>query len=244
VSRNKNRIYEFLITSEGHIITHTILTVDEGSKRAIIKLNPEGKIIATIAEFTDVEAVRSNTEKGSTLTFKAYHQYNYWPYLYLSGTDGFVYAYPFEYKIFHVNSNGEFSQIIQREIAPNLISREEKNFIIDGIKKQTKRRGIKITDDVLETACQFPSHRPFFNRILLDDVGRIYVRNARSVIDRNVAVQLDIFSKEGIYLYRTSLPFTPDMIHKGQMYDVFTSQETGEAEVKRYKIKNWGQLEE
>ena len=103
--------------------------------------------------------------------------------------------------------------------------------------------GMQLTDDILEAACQFPPHRPFFNRILLDDAGRIYVRKAGSVLDRNVEVQLDIFNKDGLYLYRTSLPFTPDLIFRGYMYDVFTSQETGEVEVKRYTIKNWDQLE-
>jgi hypothetical protein len=240
----ENRIYEFLITPEGYIITHTILSEGEGSKKVVVKLNLEGKIIATLAEFTDVESVRSNTEEGSTMTIKAYHQYNYWPYLYPSGADEFVYAYPAEYKIFHMNSNGEQSLIIQREIAENLISREEKNFIMNGIREQIERRGIQITDDVLETACQFPPHRPYFNRILLDDAGRIYVRNAGSVLDQNVPVQLDIFSKDGFYLYKTSFPFTPDVIRKGRMYDVFTSQETGKVEIKRYRIKNWSQLEE
>ena len=239
----ENRIYEFLITPDGQIITHTILSADEGNKKAIVNINLEGKINTTMAEFTDVEAVRSNTQEGSTMTFKAYHQYNYWPYLYPAGIDGFVYAYPSEYKIFHMNSKGELSLVIERDVAPSLISREEKDFIINGIKKQTERRGIQITDDVLEAACQFPSHRPFFTRILLDDAGRIYVRRAGSVLDRNVETQLDIFSKNGLYLYRTSLPFAPNLIHNGNIYDVFTSQETGEVEIKRYQLKNWDQLE-
>ncbi len=239
----ENRIYEFMITPDGQIITHTILRVDEGNKKAIIKLDLEGKIIATMAEFSDVKAVQSKTEEGNTVTFKAYHQYNYWPYLYPAGWEGFVYAYPSKYKIFNMNTKGELRLIIQRNIAPNLISREEKNFIMSGIKRQAERRGIQLTNDVLETACQFPPHRPFFNRILLDNAGRIYVRKAGSVLDGNIEVQLDIFSKDGFYFYRASVPFTPDFIFRGYMYDVFTSQETGEIEVKRYTIKNWDQLE-
>ena len=124
--------------------------------------------------------------------------------------------------------NGDLRLIIKREIAPNVISRKEKDFIIGGIKRQAERRGVQLTDDVLEASCQFPPHRPFFNRILLDDAGRIYVRNARSVLDSNTAVQFDIFSKDGYYLYRVSLPFAPDLVYRGKMYDVYTSQETGQ----------------
>jgi len=239
----ENRIYEFIVTPEEHIITHSILRVDEGNKKALIKLDLEGKILEIMDEFTDVKAVQSKTDEGSTMTFKAYHQYNYWPYLYPDGEHGFVYAYPSDYKIFHMNTKGELRRIIQIEVAPSLISREEKNFIINGIRKQTERRGIQLTNDALEAACQFPPHRPFFNRILLDDSGRIYVRKAGSVLDRKVEAQLDIFNKDGFYLYRTSLPFTPDLIYRGHIYDVFTSQETGEVELKRYQIKNWDQLE-
>ena len=109
---------------------------------------------------------------------------------------------------------------------------------------QAERRGIQLTDDVLEAACQFPPHRPFFNRILLDDAGRIYIRNARSVLDQNGAVHLDIFNKDGLYFYTTSLAFAPDLIYKGQMYDIYTSQETGKVEIKRYRIRNWNQMED
>jgi len=239
----ETRIYEFIVTPEGQIITHTILSTDGENKKAIIKLDPEGKIVATMVEFTDVRTVQSDTKEGGAIAFKAYHQYNYWPYLYPSGKDGFVYAYPSEYKIFHTNSDGGLSLVIEKDIAPYLISGEEKNFIKNNIRELTEKRGIQITDDVLEAACQFPPHRPFFNRILLDDVGRTYVRNAGSVLDRIVEIQMDIFSRKGFYLYRTSFPFAPDLIHRGFVYDVFTSDETGAVEIKRYRVKNWDQLE-
>jgi hypothetical protein len=240
----ETRIYEFIVTPEGHIITHTILSADEGNKKAIIKLDEEGNVIATMAEFADVRAVQSNTDGGSTMTFKAYHQYNYWPYLYQDPTNqnNFVYAYPSEYKVFCTNAIGELSLVIERDIAPRLISKEEKTAIKENIRGLTEKRGIQISDDVLEAACQFPPHRPFFNRIIMDEAGRIYVRQARSVLDPESEIQLDIFSKNGLYLYRASLPFAPDLIHRGLLYDVFTSQETGEVEIKRYRITNWNEL--
>jgi hypothetical protein len=239
----ETRINEFIVTSEGQIITYTILDAEEGNKKAIVKLNLEGKIIENMAEFTDVRALQSKTDTGRTMTFKAYHQYNYWPYLYPEGNDGFVYAYPSEYKIFNTNSKGELSLVIQKDIAPKAISQEEKNFIMNNIRKITEKRGIKITDDLLKSACQFPPHRPFFNWILLDDAERLYVREAGSVLDRNPEFRIDIFNKNGYYLYRTSFPFTPELIRRGHVYDVFTSEDSGEVEIRRYRINNWGELE-
>lgn len=237
------RIYDFMVTPEGHIITYTVLTEDEGTKKAIIKLDSDGKITDKVAEFSDISAVRSNTDGGNTMTLRVYHQYNYWPYLYPSTEDVFVYAYPSEYKIFSMNTKGEIILVIEKEAKPMSISQEEKNSIKDNMRGLIEKRGIQISDAALEASCQFPPHRPYFNRILLDDEGRIYTRIAESVLDPNIEARLDIFSKDGLYLYRASLPFTPDLIHRGYLYDVFTSDETGAVEIKKYRIKNWDRLE-
>jgi hypothetical protein len=53
---------------------------------------------------------------------------------------------------------------------------------------------------------------------------------------------LNIFSKDGYYLYKTFLPFSPDIVKNGVLYDRFTSEETGEVKIKRYKVKNWDQI--
>ncbi len=53
-------------------------------------------------------------------------------------------------------------------------------------------------------------------------------------------VEFDIFSQEGYYLYKTKIPFTPEVIKNGYFYDHYSSEETGEVKIKRYKVKNWG----
>ncbi len=70
------------------------------------------------------------------------------------------------------------------------------------------------------------------------------MRKARSVLDESGQVELDIFSKDGYYLYKTFLSFNPEIIKIGFLYDIFTSEETGEVKIKRYRIKNWDQIEE
>jgi hypothetical protein len=237
------RIYGFFIDPQGDIITYTIINRDEGSKKEIIKLDAGGKTKETIAEFSDVEAIHPNVEGGGTLTFKAYHQYNYWPSLYPAWSGGFIYAYSSEYKIFGMNSGGELQLVIQKDVSPNTISQEEKNFILKGIDRQAERRGIKLTKENLEAACQFPSHRPFFNRILVDDEGRIYVRNAESVLEQSGKAHLDVFNRDGYYLYKLILDFTPDLIQGRCIYDISTSEDTGEVQIKRFRIRNWDRME-
>ena len=113
-----------------------------------------------------------------------------------------------------------------------------------GIGRQAERRGIKLTKENQEAAFQFPSHRPFFNRVLVDELGRIYVREAESILERSGEVRLDVFSGKGHYLYRLTIPFTPDLIHSGFLYDISISEDTGEVRIKRFKIRNWDQMED
>jgi hypothetical protein len=40
----------------------------------------------------------------------------------------------------------------------------------------------------------------------------------------------------------TTLQFTPEIIQKDCLYDIYTSEETGKVLIKRYKIKNWEQI--
>ena len=238
----ENSIQEFFIDKHGNIVTHCIVSDGEGSKKRIIKLSPEGKILETLAEFSDVRAVRNREEGGRTVTFKAYHQYNYWPYIYPVDANSFVYAYPSDYKIYITESDGGLRMVLEKEAVPIPISREEKESIMNGIESRAGERGIKLTKEVLEAACQFPPHRPFFHRILVDERGRIYVREARSVLERSEGVLFDVFGKDGFYLYRLELPFTPEVIHKGYCYDVFTSAETGGVRIKRYSFNGYDRL--
>jgi hypothetical protein len=214
----------------------------EGSKKYLVKYDRDGKIVDRVTEFSDVEAVQSRDGSGLTVTFKAYHQYNYWPYLFPASDEEYIYAYPSDYVITTMSYKGEISTKIEKDDLPKKISQAEKDFIINRIEEAFERRGRKPPRDVVEASCQFPAHRPFFQGMTTDDTGRIYVRIARSVLDESGQVELDIFSKDGYYLYRTILSFNPDIIKNGLLYDRYTSEETGEVRIKRYRVKNWDQI--
>ena len=239
----ENSIYDFFLDKDGNILTYIIRSDEEGSKKHLVKYDIKGNIVDRIAEFSDVKAVQSRDGSGMRMTFKAYHQYNYWPYLFPFGKEHFIYAYPSDYVLTAVDRAGKVSLKIEKNEPPNPISTAEKDFIINRIEEAYERRGRKPPRDVVEASCQFPAHRPFFYGMTVDDEGRVYIRRARSVLDESDLVEFDIFSRKGYYIYKATLSFNPEIIKEGSLYDVFTSEETGEVRIKRYKVKNWDQIE-
>jgi len=237
-------INDFFLGADGNIYTFIMQSDEEGSKKYLVKYDRNGNIVERIAEFSDVQSVQSRDGSGATVSFKAYHQYNYWPYLFPINSERFVYAYPLSYVITAMSYRGELIKKIQKDEPPQPITSAEKDFIISRIEEAFERRGRKPPKDVVEASCQFPPHRPFFYGMTVDDVGRIYVRRAPSVLDESNQVELDIFSRDGYYLYKAFFSFSPEIIKDGLLYDVFTSEETGEVKIKRYKVKNWDQIKE
>lgn len=68
--------------------------------------------------------------------------------------------------------------------------------------------------------------------------------NMRSVLDDTDLYTFDIFNREGYYLYRTQLPFVPEIIRDGYLYDINRSEETEITQIKRYRIDNWASLKD
>jgi len=128
--------------------------------------------------------------------------------------------------------------IIQKEESPQSVNRKEKNHILDQMKKRLQERGRNLPKGVWEEV-QFPANRPFFDHIMADDKQRLYVRRMKSVLDNSEGYEFDIFSKQGLYLYKTKLPFTPLVIKNGFVYKVEYNENTGEIKIKRLKVKNW-----
>jgi hypothetical protein len=78
--------------------------------------------------------------------------------------------------------------------------------------------------------------------VAADDANRIYVTKRSSVLDQSKIQETDVFSKDGIYLYRARLPFIPEIIMAGSLYEIRKNDETGDIKIIRHKIKNWDQI--
>ncbi|MDH5466323.1 MAG: 6-bladed beta-propeller [Candidatus Aminicenantes bacterium] len=143
----------------------------------------------------------------------------------------FIYGYPIEYKLHVVNNEGDVLFIIKKdEPRPTYTSEEVE-------KHKARQRGpLRIPP---------PDVKPYFYQILTDSQGRIYVQRNMTTeggpIDRTDK-EVDVFNNDGYYLFKTTLPANTYVIRDGLLYVYVLDEEEGGEYVKRYKIRNWGQI--
>ena len=238
----ENRITGFYVDAEGNFMATGIKNTKEGTRQIVAIFDSEGGMVQIIQEFSDVQRVTKSGD-GAVMAFKAYHQYSNTLGHGEASDGGMIYGYPTEYKFFKADVGGNPVLYFTKDQPPEDISRQEKDYIMESIGNAFTQRGFDLPRDVLEETCQFPPYKPFFRGLAVDDAGRIYVALSGSVLEPSAPLEIDIFSADGIYLYRTSLPFNPDFLRAGFAYDIFTSDETGEAVIKRYRINNWDQIQ-
>ncbi len=237
-----NRIFNFWISPDNTIYGVTSATREDSRIRQIVKVNIEGKELEEIAHFAEVKAVNRKGEGGQQMAFVLMHNYNHElsisPFKYTS----LLYGYSGDYRLSRLNAQGVLDLIINKEEPYHSISGREKDEIVEGIRNHMAQRNTQWPEDVIMEACQFPDHRPFFSGITADDQGRIYVHRGKSVIDEDEIQEFDIFSADGIYLYRTELDFVPQAVKDGFLYRIESDEDTGTIKVIRYRINNWEEI--
>lgn len=215
----------FAPDGEGNFVVTGRVTIEGAQNLGVLILNPDGKISKKIAEFPGLPMHKT----GMTIS----HDYS--PQIRFSAIEGkgIVYGYNMEYKLYITDWSGKIKIIIEQEESTQAVSRREKN---------TGNAGLEWPKDVVEKMANLPKHRPFFDRIRVDDEGRIYIRRRKSILDDSPDMTFDIFGRDGHYLYTTELSFIPMSIRDGFMYHTTYSEETGEVKVIRYRIKNWDRI--
>jgi hypothetical protein len=155
-----------------------------------------------------------------------------------------IYAYSKDYELNVINKEGKLLFKIKKDEPYHPVTAKEKEMLTEGYK------GFSMSE---RKAIPFPKTRPFFDFVFSDDEGRIYTQRLRLPLDKQEGLEFDIFGKEGFYLYRAILPYTPYIkkagviyslyvIKNGFFYTLFESEETGHVFVKRFRIKNWDQI--
>ncbi|UCE40354.1 MAG: 6-bladed beta-propeller [Candidatus Aminicenantes bacterium] len=215
------------------VVTGRII-IEGAHNLGVLILDSEGEIRKKIAEFPGLPM----HETGTTIS----HDYSPELRFAAMGDNGFVYGYNMDYKLYIADWSGKNIIIFDKEEHAHTISRKEKNKIIDDLVKNTASAQLEWPKSVVEKMANLPHHRPFFDRIRVDDKRRIFIRQRRSVLDESEEMSFDVFGNDGHYLYSTKLPFVPMSIRDGFMYHTTYSEETGEVKVIRYRVKNWDQL--
>ena len=197
-------------------------------KHELIKVDPEGKTSKTIAEFRD--------ELSQAKRAISFHYYSNRICFTPVSADSFVYGFSDEYKIYFADADGKPTLVMTKTEKPQAISAKEK--------EETRANGIYavVGSNNLDEGVFFPDHRPFFSRLMADDLGRIYVIRINSILEKDGPIRVDVFSGEGIYLYRMTWTSRPAAIRAGFFYEVRQDPETSEYLVIRHKIANWAAL--
>lgn len=160
-----------------------------------------------------------------------------------------VYGFPSEYKLFEVDPSGRVTKIIEKDEPTDKISGKEKKKIIDELMDQIKSRSSSKQEprEELKKRVLISKFRPFFDGILLDEKGNIYAKKAESYLDEDEGHEYDFFKSDGQCLYRIQIPKEIKniiVIKRGCVFSTPYDREAGYFQVKRYRIENWGQLQE
>jgi hypothetical protein len=151
----------------------------------------------------------------------------------------FLYAHSSNYRIHRVNSDGNTDLIIEKEEIGKEVLSEELPLILKDVSHLEKT----IPKKEIEEAIYLPKYRPFFNRLLVDDEGRIYAQKPQPYTVESETHEFDIFSKTGYFLYRLRLDFSPDIIRNGCVYNIFYEDETDSYKIRKFNILNWEEIE-
>jgi hypothetical protein len=202
-----------------------------GKKNKLIQLGPDGEVLRTLAEYPACGVVQNLVIR---------HWYTCKVSASLRSADSLYYGFDQDYTVHVVDQEGRPLVAFSKAEKPVPISVEEIAL--------TRKEGIFSRErygegDPGKTDLGMPDHRPFWSRFISDDLGRLYVVRFKPITEKDVKTsEIDVFSKDGYYLYRMTWPFIPQVIKAGFLYEVRQDEEAGLTKIIRHRITNWGDL--
>lgn len=218
IKLEKSIDYYFLSGNE-HFITLQFTVSDEEISKAICKMNSNGEILES---FVKVPYEMHYKREGEMVMVGGL-AYAYDLILTEIEHRRFVYGYSKEYELNVIDDQG------------NLLYKIQKDESYQGFTARQKRK--------YEKQHELPPHKPFFYSLMTDSPGRIYVqRNRTRGEEFKVNREVDIFSKDGYFLYTSTIPRGTYIVKDGFLYAYLMNEDSGEELVKRYRIKNWEEI--
>jgi hypothetical protein len=209
--------------------TQPNVRAEGGPKNTLVQLGPDGELQRTLAVFPAYGA-----SPGQMLL----HWYSGQIAFCARPENSLFYAFSLEYLIQVVDGEGRKLFAFSKAEESQAITGEEADL--------TRKDGIWAwfgAGDPKTAPLDLPDHRPFFQRFLSDDLGRLYVVRFRPITEKaETTSEVDVFSKDGFYLYRMTWPFLPQIIRGGCLYEVRQDEEAGLTKIVRHRIVNWKDL--
>jgi hypothetical protein len=193
----------------------------------IIQLGPDGERLRVLAQYPAY-----GVSKGMILR----HWYRGGISFCRRSEDSLFFGFSLAYEIHVVDDEGRTLLVFSKEEEPRSITSEEKDV--------TRKEGIPSWSgmgDPKTADLGMPDHRPFFSKFFSDDKGRLYVVRHPSILERNNPDRkVDVFSKDGLYLYRMTWDFPAQVVKNGFFYEARYDEDIGLTRIIRHRIKNWG----
>jgi hypothetical protein len=220
------------VTKDGNIVMVKYPYPSEDGKTELLILDSKGKLIKNIASFPYQKPYRIKGHSPS-------NPYSYRLYFCSSSYGIEAYGYSSEYKLSVLDASGDLIYRITKDETPTSITTKEKKQVINRYMEMQKKLqiGPKLKRSEVEKAYKFPKSKPFYTRLIMDDKGRLYVSKFGTEY-------YDMYNHAGYNLYKVKISVTPRIIMNGYSYKVLRDAGTDYLKVKRYKIKNWEQINE
>jgi hypothetical protein len=151
-----------------------------------------------------------------------------------------LYGYSKEYKLNVIDSQGKLLFKVEKDEPYHNVTPGEQEDYKKKAAQITKKLRAKYKD--IQVLYNLPEHWPCFYKLLTDSEKRIFVQTNHTQARPEVDNEVDIFSPEGYYLYKTVIPHFTRVINNGFLYTTLVDEKKGVEYVKRFRIKNWDQI--
>jgi len=215
----RNYPSEFSVDDDGNFWVVANKRLEKGEFKSLEKVGMKGEAISSIVE-VPYRIYTKQTGKDSMVTVVTGFEHD----LHFAKIDegAFIYGYSDKYELTAVDKSGK-----------NLFK----------MKKEEPAKLIVAPYITGPAAANLPKYEPFFYSILTDDARRIYVLKNNVRATREKPKEFDIYSKDGYFLYKTTLPYGRAFcIRNSYLYARHILEDTGLEVVKRLKIKNWSSI--
>jgi hypothetical protein len=214
----KKSFSDFRLGDDGNIIGIFRTLSELSQTNSVCKVNSVGEIVETYTEFP-YNMFTQRRSGGSIISVTTGWEKD----LFISKINNhtFVYGYAEEYELGVIDENGHPLYKIKKDVPRRKFPADKR----DRLKK-----------------LNLGEFQPFYYLIFTDNKGRIYVQTNKTWTEEDVKLkEVDIFSKNGYFLYKTTLPKDTYVIKNGYLYAL----EVDDYEIiKRLKINNWDQIKE
>jgi hypothetical protein len=193
------------IAPTGDIVAFFAYVKKNSIELALEHLDENGKRITKIHGFID----RSAHINDNGMQSVSYHEYMEDYYMIPILNKEICFASNLEYRLHFYNP----------------VSKKQRSVTIAEKPKKIKKDELIAFKNLYKSSYPsliFPQHRPFFQGLLNDEKGRIYVIRTKSVKNNNKKVRtLDVLNRNGDFLFRCSLPCMPLKINKGNIFYLY-----------------------